>query len=123
MQNQLLNSNTLEERVNEVLAAYMKAVEAGDRPDQRQWLLNHPDHPNIVPIYEVSEWRAEEVSSPIQYYTMKLVEGASLAERPRARIQESGAGTQFSAVNKEEQRQAARLLATVARAVHYAHQR
>jgi tRNA A-37 threonylcarbamoyl transferase component Bud32 len=58
------------------------------------------DHPNIVPIYEIGEHEGQ------QYYAMRLIEGTSLAHRPRGDLQA-----------------AARLLATVARAVHYAHQR
>ena len=38
MVNQLLNSAAQEQRVNEVLAAYLKALEAGEKPDQQQWL-------------------------------------------------------------------------------------
>ena len=63
----------------------------------------HLDHPNIVPIYEVGEHEGHH------YFSMKLVDGGSLsshvgrfAEHPRA---------------------AAMLVSTVARAVHYAHQR
>jgi serine/threonine-protein kinase len=61
------------------------------------------DHPHIVPIYEVGEHNGQP------YFSMKLVEGTSLREylprlagKPRAAVQ---------------------LLATVARAIHHAHQR
>src|SRR5262249_49625155 len=65
------------------------------------------DHPNIVPIYEVGEHEGQH------YFSMKLIDGGSLAqllagpERQRAYYQ----------------RRSAQLLATVARAVHDAHQR
>src|SRR5947209_18649054 len=58
------------------------------------------DHPHIVPIYEVGEHQGQ------QYYAMRFVEGTSLARRP-----------------PRDLRAAAGLLAAVARAVHYAHQR
>jgi tRNA A-37 threonylcarbamoyl transferase component Bud32 len=62
------------------------------------------DHPNILPIYEVGEHEGQ------QYFSMKLVEGGSLA---------AAAGAQRPVASKE----AARVVETIARAVHFAHQR
>jgi hypothetical protein len=61
------------------------------------------DHPNIVPIYEVGEFHGQP------WFTMKLIEGCSLAG-------------QLEGLARRP-REAARLLALVAGAVHHAHQR
>jgi WD40 repeat protein len=58
------------------------------------------DHPNIVPIYEVGEHQGQH------YFSMRLIEGGSLAQSPRL-----------------ANRDLAALMAKVARAVHHAHQR
>ena len=58
------------------------------------------DHPHIVPIYEVGEHEGQ------QYYSMKFVEGTSLAKHPRGDSAPEVAG-----------------LIAVTRAVHHAHQR
>jgi WD40 repeat protein/serine/threonine protein kinase len=61
------------------------------------------DHPHIMPIYEVGEHAGRH------YFAMKLVEGGSLAQHLPRFVQDP--------------RASARLMAQVARAVHFAHQR
>jgi tRNA A-37 threonylcarbamoyl transferase component Bud32 len=67
------------------------------------------DHPNIVPIYEVGEHQGQH------YFSMKLVEGGSLATALAKGL--------LRTTDTEGQRSAATLVAQLARAVHYAHQR
>jgi formylglycine-generating enzyme required for sulfatase activity len=66
-------------------------------------------HPNIVQIYEVGEWRAGDVSPPMPYCVLEFVEGGSLAARLT--------GQPLPA------REAARLVEALARAVQLAHSR
>jgi len=61
------------------------------------------DHPNIVPIYEVGE------SNGQAFFSMKLLDGGSLANR--------------LADFQNDPKALARLVISIARAVHYAHQR
>jgi thiol-disulfide isomerase/thioredoxin len=61
------------------------------------------DHPHIVPIYQVGELHGQH------FFAMKLIEGGSLGTKVKRFVR--------------DHRGAARLMATVARAVHYAHQR
>ena len=77
-------------------------------------------HPHIVPIYEIGEHDGQH------YFSMRLVEGGSL----EARIAEvalsadaGGNGTGARAELAARQARIARLMATVARAIHHAHQR
>lgn len=70
------------------------------------------DHPNIVPLYEAGEHEGQH------YFSMKLLEGGNLGEwivrRQRGR---PGKAT------RQQLREAIRLLITITRAVHHAHQR
>ena len=61
------------------------------------------DHPNVVPIYEVGQHQGRH------YFSMRLVEGGSLAQRVDG--------------FRDDPRAAALLVAKVARAVDYAHRR
>src|SRR5438874_990884 len=86
----------------------------------------HLDHPHIVPIHEVGEHAGEH------YFSMKLIEGGSLAEKLpdfrlpllKPRTAKDARGVVWSARQLSERKaKLVQLLATVARAVHYAHQR
>jgi serine/threonine-protein kinase len=89
----------------------LKVIRAGEwaSPEEVRRFRNEAemvallDHPHVVPVYEVGEQAGQF------YFSMKLVEGGSLAEQ-LARF-------------RDDPRAAAGLLATVARAVHHAHQR
>src|SRR6266498_2923875 len=87
------------------------------------------DHPNIVPIYEIGEYDGQH------YFSMKLIEGGTLAEAlsrsSRPKEAQTSASPKLRGAKTSEpphvgcysEKEAAFLLATVARAVHYAHQR
>ena len=98
-------------RLNRLVA--LKLVRSGEFADQKEVArfrseaeaAAHLDHPNIVPIYEVGEQEGRH------YFSMKLIEGGALSERIANRK---------SQISNSE---AAKLIACVARAVHYAHQR
>jgi serine/threonine-protein kinase len=70
-------------------------------------------HPNIVPIYEIGEHQGQH------YFSMGLIEGPNLRQalariqNPKSEIRNGG----------YKPRDAAKLLSTIARSVHYAHQR
>jgi tetratricopeptide (TPR) repeat protein len=75
------------------------------------------DHPNIVPIHEVGE------HAGLPFFSMALLGGGSLADRifgPGSCDPSSTIGARPSPITPPE---AARLVATIARAVHHAHQR
>src|SRR5436190_283240 len=118
------------DRLEEAVVADFEAVESGKVPDRSHWAARYPDlaaelealvahqdqvdseaaasarldHPNIVPLYEVGE------ADGRPYFSMKLIEGGSLAQR----------GLQGP---RTETRGLVKLVATVARALHHAHQR
>jgi WD40 repeat protein/serine/threonine protein kinase len=92
-----------------VLAGRLASADDVERFRREAEAAAQLDHPHIVPIYEVGEWRASESSQVVPYFSMKLIDGGSLAEHlPRF---------------LKDGRAAARLVATAARAVHHAHQR
>src|SRR4029077_20841760 len=86
-----------------ILAGQLATTEDVQRFRREAEAAANLDHPNIVPIYEVGVYEEQ------YYFSMKLVEGGSLSGQVRTLV--------------EKPREAVRLLAGVARAVHFAHQR
>jgi WD40 repeat protein len=84
-----------------ILAGQLASAEDVQRFRREAEAAAQLDHPHIVPIYEVGEHQGQH------YFSMKLIEGSSLAARKLPL----------------PPRQAAEVVATVARAVHHAHQR
>jgi eukaryotic-like serine/threonine-protein kinase len=77
------------------------------------------DHPNIVPIYEIGRHECHH------FYSMKLVEGGNLArwiEEGRWRMEGGRNSAPVISSRLPPPAWSAKLIATVARAVHYAHQ-
>jgi tetratricopeptide (TPR) repeat protein len=101
-----------------ILSARLSSPAALERFQTETEAAARLDHPNIVPIYEVGE------ADGLPYFSMKLVEGGSLAQRLKeGRWQPGeGKGGTLQTACPCPPRLAAKLMATVARAVHYAHQ-
>jgi WD40 repeat protein/tRNA A-37 threonylcarbamoyl transferase component Bud32 len=76
------------------------------------------DHPNIVGIYEVGEHQGQH------FFAMQLIEGASLGQWLRRRQEQLSLDqVPEPCAPLDSPEAAARLVATVARAMHHAHQR
>ena len=90
-----------------ILTGQMASNEERERFLREAELAANLDHPNIVPIYEVSEFQG------CPFFSMKLIEGQSLSHLIKENAREKSAF---------EPRAAAQLVVTVARAVHFAHE-
>jgi tetratricopeptide (TPR) repeat protein len=86
-----------------ILAGHLASREQVRRFRLEAEEAGHLDHSNIVPIYQVGEHAGQH------YFTMKLIEGGNLAQRLKGKPMPP--------------RDAVRLVAKIARAVYYAHQR
>lgn len=90
-----------------ILAGEFASEAAVARFREEAELIASLSHPNIVPVFEIGEHQG------FHFYSMKLIAGPSLAER----IAVNASAAQSTL------RESAALIAKIARAVHFAHQR
>jgi hypothetical protein len=106
-----------------ILAGEFASETAVARFKEEAELIASLAHPNIVPIYEIGE------DQGCHFYSMKLIDGQSLAQAlGSSRRREADSLTRATGrppphVGGYNMRESATLLAKVARAVHFAHQR
>ncbi len=55
-----------EKRLNEVLAAYVEAVEAGQQPKQEEWLARYPDLAGELADFFANQKRMAELAGPLR---------------------------------------------------------
>jgi eukaryotic-like serine/threonine-protein kinase len=95
--------------VKTVLAGHLSSAEDRARFRREIEAIARLDHPHIVPVYAVGEAPRADGQGGRPYFSMKFYPGGSLAQQVR------GPSTDLPGH--------ARLVETVARAVHHAHQR
>jgi hypothetical protein len=66
MVNRLQNPTAQEQRVNQVIAAYLQAVESGDRPDQQEWLARHPDLADELASFFANQDQFDRLVAPLR---------------------------------------------------------
>ena len=91
-----------------ILSGQMASADERERFLREAELAANLDHQHIVPIYEVDEFQG------CPFFSMKLIEGESLSHQIKAKKR---------AGPVHDPQTAAGLMATIARAVHYAHER
>lgn len=84
-----------------ILSGAMASADERGRFQREAQLVARLDHPNVVPIHEVGE------QDGLSYFTMRLIEGGSLADRVDA---------------YKDPRASARLIAVLARAIQFANE-
>jgi WD40 repeat protein len=94
-----------------ILAGQLASAAEVQRFQSEARAAGNLDHPHIVPIYEVGVHEGQH------YFTMKLVEGGSLAQWL------ADCRSEIADLNRTQQTSFARLIETVARAIHFGHQR
>jgi serine/threonine-protein kinase len=53
------------EALNELIAGYLQAVDAGEKPDPSEWLARHPEHAESLRSFFAAQHEVEQVVGPV----------------------------------------------------------
>src|ERR1700726_4952125 len=66
MTNDPTPSTEREQRLHEVLAAYLEAVEAGQQPKREEWLARHPDLAGELGAFLDAQEHIDRIAEPLR---------------------------------------------------------
>ena len=66
MSNEHTNPSDRDQRLNDLIAAYVEAVEAGQAPDRQHLLDQHPDLANELQAFFADYERMDHLASPLR---------------------------------------------------------
>ena len=86
-----------EQLLDEVVTAYLKAVEAGRNPDPAEWLARHPDLADELKEFFAAQQSVDRAAAPLRELAPpapNAAEAPTLA--PREGTADAGAGRRFA---------------------------
>src|SRR5262249_30501365 len=75
-----------DERLNEVLAAYLEAVEAGQAPDKRAWQERHPEFATELEAFCADSALIDHLAAPLRQAGRPEDPDSKAAEPPLGRL-------------------------------------
>src|SRR4051812_24585882 len=81
-----------DQRLDEVITDYLKAVEAGQRPDSGEWLARHPDLAGDLAAFLADQGSIDRVAAPLRQIAGRAPEDAGATLPPSGELSPTVAG-------------------------------